>query len=113
MMHEPRISVTMKRKAGIFLHPTSLPSPYGIGDLGSEAYRWIDFLTKHKQHVWQICPLGPVGYGNSPYNCHSSFAGNPLLLSAEKLMEEGLLTQQELADYPRLPETHVDFVRVG
>ncbi len=102
----------MQRKAGIFLHPTSLPSPFGIGDLGKEAYRWIDLLTEYKQTIWQICPLGPVGYGYSPYNCHSSFAGNHLLISPEKLMDDALLTQRDLDGYTTLPENFVDFAHV-
>jgi 4-alpha-glucanotransferase len=102
----------MQRKAGILCHPTSLPSPFGIGDLGKEAYRWVDLLAQYKQSLWQICPLGPVGYGYSPYNCHSSFAGNDLLLSPEKLREDGLLTKKDLEGYPHLTDSRVDFPKV-
>ncbi len=102
----------MQRKAGIFLHPTSLPSPYGIGDLGNEAYAWVDLLSHYKQAIWQICPLGPVGYGYSPYNCHSTFAGNDLLISPDKLKEDGLLTADECAGYPDLPATQVAYEKV-
>ena len=74
------------RSSGILLHPTSLPGPFGIGDLGPEAYRWVDFLAESGQGLWQILPLGPTGYGDSPYQCFSAFAGNPLLISPEKLV---------------------------
>ncbi len=79
------------RKAGILLHPTSLPSKEGIGTLGNEAYRFIDFLSKSKQKLWQIFPLGPTGYGDSPYQCFSAFAGNPYLIDLETLVNEGYL----------------------
>ena len=69
------------RASGILLHPTSFPGPDGIGDLGPEAYRWIDFLKGSGCQMWQILPLGPTGYGDSPYQCFSAFAGNPLLVS--------------------------------
>ena len=75
------------RQGGILLHPTSLPGPFGIGDLGPELYRFIDFLHSNRQQLWQILPLGPTGYGNSPYQLFSSFAGNPLLISPEKLID--------------------------
>ncbi|MBO6210553.1 MAG: 4-alpha-glucanotransferase, partial [Schwartzia sp.] len=84
------------RTAGVLLHPTSLPSPWGVGDLGETAERFIDFLQKAGQHVWQILPLGPVGPGNSPYQPPSAFAGNPLLISPEKLAEDGWLTDVDL-----------------
>ena len=77
--------MTSSRSSGILIHPTSLPGRFGIGDLGSEAYRFADFLADAKQRLWQLLPLGPIGYGNSPYQCHSVFAGNPLLLSLETL----------------------------
>lgn len=85
-----------ERSSGILLHPTSLPGKYGIGDLGESAYKFVDFLVECKQKLWQICPLGPTGYGDSPYQCFSAFAGNPLLVSLDKLVEDGLLTQSEL-----------------
>ena len=81
----------LKRASGILLHPTSLPGPYGIGDLGPEAHKFIDFLVAAKQSLWQVLPLGPTGYGDSPYACYSAFAGNTLLVSPEKLITEGLL----------------------
>ena len=67
-----------KRLSGILLHPTSFPSPYGIGDLGEAAYEFVDFLTEAGQHLWQILPLTPTGYGDSPYQSFSAFAGQPL-----------------------------------
>ncbi|WP_066900002.1 4-alpha-glucanotransferase [Streptobacillus notomytis] len=79
------------RKAGILLHPTSFSGKEGIGTLGSEAYRFIDFLKKSKQKLWQIFPLGPTGYGDSPYQCFSAFAGNPYLIDLETLVKEGYL----------------------
>lgn len=99
----------MERSAGVFLHPTSLPSPFGIGDLGESAYRWVDLLSAHHQQWWQMCPLGPTGYGDSPYQCLSTFAGNTLLISPQKLCDAGLLTAAELAAFPRLPVDKVDF----
>ncbi len=79
-----------------FLHPSSLPGKYGIGDLGNDAYRFIDFLVEAGQTLWQVFPLGPTGYGDSPYQCFSAFAGNPLLISPDKLKEDGLLSDDEL-----------------
>ena len=70
-----------ERSSGILLHPTSLPGPFGIGDLGDEAYKFIDFLEASGQKLWQIMPLGPTGFGNSPYSSFSAFAGNTLLLT--------------------------------
>lgn len=99
----------MNRASGLFLHPTSMPSKYGIGDLGNSAYAWIDMLVQMKQSFWQLCPLGPTGYGDSPYQSFSSFAGNTLLISPDLLKDQGLLTQDELDDYPQLPATAVDF----
>ena len=81
----------VKRLSGILVHPTSFPGPYGIGDLGPEAYRFIDFLVASGQSLWQVLPLGPTGYGDSPYACYSAFAGNTLLVSPEQLIKEGLL----------------------
>jgi 4-alpha-glucanotransferase len=87
-----------RRSAGILLHPVSLPGPYGIGDLGPEAYHWVDRLARAKQSWWQILPLGPTGFGDSPYSCFSAFAGNPLLISPERLVEDGLLQPDEIRD---------------
>jgi 4-alpha-glucanotransferase len=98
-----------KRSSGILLHPTSLPGPDGIGDLGPEAYRWIDFLADTGCHLWQILPLGPTGYGDSPYQCFSAFAGNPNLISPALLLEDQLLTRKDLADRPEFPVNTIDF----
>jgi len=98
-----------ERASGILLHPTSFPGPDGIGDLGSEAYRWIDFLKASGCQMWQILPLGPTGYGDSPYQCFSAFAGNPFLVSPLLLIEEGLLEITDLADRPSFPTECVDF----
>ncbi len=100
------------RSSGILLHPTSFPSRFGIGDLGLEAYRFIDFLKESHQQYWQVLPLGPTGYGNSPYMCYSAMAGNPLLVSPEKLLEEGLLTEEDFANLPAFPVEKVDFDQV-
>lgn len=83
----------MARASGILLHPTSLPSPFGIGDLGESAYRFVDFLAEAEQQLWQVLPLGPTGFGDSPYQCFSAFAGNPLLISPTLLAQEGWLPQ--------------------
>ena len=85
------------RSAGILLHPTSLPSPYGIGDLGPSAYAWVDQLAQAQQQWWQILPLGPTGFGDSPYQCFSVFAGNPFLISPDLLRRDGLLNESDLA----------------
>src|ERR1051325_4933098 len=77
--------------SGVLLHPTSFPGPYAIGDLGPGAHAFIDFLVAAGQSLWQVLPLGPTGYGDSPYACYSAFAGNTLLVSPESLVEEGLL----------------------
>lgn len=97
------------RSAGILLHPTSLPGPDGIGDLGPEAYRWVNFLAESGCSLWQILPLGPTGYGDSPYQCFSAFAGNPYLVSPALLLEDGLLSAADLADRPDFPPERVDF----
>ena len=98
-----------ERVAGVLLHPTSLPGPDGIGDLGPQAYRWIDWLASAGCRLWQILPLGPTGYGDSPYQCFSAFAGNPYLVSPELLLKEGLLTDEDLADRPEFPVDRVDY----
>lgn len=97
------------RRSGILLHPSSLPGPYGIGTLGQEAKHWIDFLVSAGQRLWQVMPLGPTGYGDSPYQCFSAFAGNPLLINLEKLVDEGLLYQEDLAGLPEFSARAVDY----
>ncbi len=110
-----RIEQTMSfpRSSGILLHPTSLPGPYGIGELGPEAHRFADFLRDAGQKIWQVLPLGPTGYGDSPYQCFSAFAGNPLLLSLDKLVDRGYLKPSDLEDRPLFPADQVDFNRVS
>ncbi len=100
-----------QRHSGILLHPTSLPSPYGIGDFGSSAYDFIDFLAESGQKLWQMLPLGPTGYGDSPYQTLSAFGGNPMLISPELLVEEGLLDPKEI-DQPIFDQERVEFDRV-
>jgi len=100
------------RSSGVILHPTSLPSPDGIGDLGPEAYRWVNFLHDSGCGLWQILPLGPTGYGDSPYQCFSAFAGNPYLVSAALLLEDGLITRRDLRDRPSFPAHRVDYGEV-
>jgi 4-alpha-glucanotransferase len=97
------------RAAGILLHPTSLPGPYGIGDLGPSAFRFVDWLTSTGCKLWQVLPLGPTGYGDSPYQCFSAFAGNPYLISFDALIEDGLLTADDLAVMPEFNESRVDY----
>jgi 4-alpha-glucanotransferase len=97
------------RAGGILLHPTSLPGRYGIGDVGDEAHRFVDLLADAKQRLWQVLPLGPTGYGDSPYQCFSAFAGNPLLVSPDRLVAHGLLSADDLRDAPSFPEGRVDF----
>jgi len=98
-----------KRVSGVLLHPTSLPGPDGIGDLGPEIFRFIDFLSESKSHLWQVLPLGPTGYGDSPYQSFSAFAGNPYMVSPALLLENDLLNRTDLADRPDFPAHTVDF----
>ncbi len=97
------------RCSGILLHLTSLPGRFGIGDLGSSAHEFADFLHAAGQKLWQVLPLNPTGYADSPYQCFSAFAGNPMLLSLESLRNRGLLRESELAEAPRFPEDFVDY----
>lgn len=97
-----------RRSGGILLHPTSFPGPYGIGEIGDNAYRFIEFLDRAGQRLWQILPLSPTGYGDSPYSSFSAFAGNPLMISLDHLAREGLISEEELAP-PGFPEDSVDF----
>src|SRR5688572_30403948 len=100
-----------RRASGILLHPTSLPGRFGIGDLGPAAFEFVDLLASGGQRLWQVLPLGPTGYGDSPYQCLSAFAGNPLLISLERLITDGLLTETE-ARTQELPFGPVDFPTV-
>jgi 4-alpha-glucanotransferase len=101
-----------KRSSGILLHLTSLPGEEGIGTMGKNAYEWIDFLHETKQHLWQILPLGPVNTGNCPYQSFSAFAGNPLLIDLHLLLEDGLLSQNDLAGIPRFDIRQTEFMKV-
>ncbi len=87
---------TFERAAGVLLHPTSLPGPHGVGVLGSDAHRWIDYLAAAGQRLWQVLPLGPTGYGDSPYQSFSTFAGNPYLIDLSRLVEDGWLDARGL-----------------
>ncbi|MGA2175433.1 MAG: 4-alpha-glucanotransferase [Verrucomicrobiota bacterium] len=97
------------RTSGVLMHVTSLPSPYGIGDVGPAAFAWVDRLHDAGQGWWQALPLGPTGYGNSPYSCLSSFAGNALLVSPDLLIEDGLLSPRDCAIGGGLPKRAVEF----
>ena len=97
------------RQSGILLHPTSLPGPYGIGELGPEAYKFADFLHATGQHLWQVLPIGPTGYADSPYQCLSTFAGNTLLISFDLLAQDGLLSRSRLERFPKFDNGPVDF----
>src|SRR5256714_1449650 len=101
-----------KRSSGILLHPTSLPGRFGVGDLGPEAYEFVDWLAAAGQTFWQIMPLGPTGYGDSPYSSFSAFAGNTNLVSPELLVESGLLAESDIQNSPDLPAERVDYGKV-
>src|SRR5260221_6687912 len=96
--------MTFSRASGILVHPTSFPGRYGIGDLGAGARQVVDFLADSKQKLWQVLPLGPTGYADSPYASFSAFAGNHLLLAPERLAEHGWLDARELARSTDWPE---------
>ncbi len=104
--------MSFPRSSGILLHPTSLPGRFGVGDLGEAAYAFIDFLAASGQTLWQVLPLGPTGYGDSPYQCFSAFAGNTLLISPERLVGEGLLAPEDIRNAPAFPVERVEFGRV-
>ena len=97
------------RESGVLLHPTSLPGRYGMGELGPHAYRFAEVLQEMGQRLWQVLPLGPTGYGDSPYQSFSTFAGNTLLISFEPLIEEGLLSRKRLSRFPQFPNDAVNF----
>ena len=98
-----------RRVAGLLLHPTSLPGRFGIGDLGPGTDAFLDWLAEAGQGLWQVLPLGPSAFGNSPYGCLSAFAGNPLLISPERLVADGLLSEADLSDAPAASPDEVDF----
>ncbi len=97
------------RSSGVLLHPTSLPGRYGMGDLGEWAFRFVELLASNYQHIWQVLPLGPTSYGDSPYQCLSSFAGNPLLISLDELVKLGWLNIEDVADVPNFPLNRIDY----
>ena len=101
-----------KRSSGILLHPTSLAGEYGIGDIGPAARDWLDLLAESGCSLWQVLPLGPTGYGDSPYQCFSAFAGNPYLISPQDLLEKDLLHPDDLKDTPPFPIDKVDYSKV-
>ncbi len=92
--------MNQERLSGVLLHVTSLPSYGGIGDFGPAAYGFVDFLAASKQRLWQVLPLSPTGYGSSPYSALSAFAGNPLLISLERLVEDGWIAEERIAGLP-------------
>lgn len=104
--------MTFPRRSGVLLHPTSLPGRFGIGDLGDAAYRFVDFLAAAGQSYWQVLPMSPTGYGDSPYQGLSVFAGNPMLISPDKLAAAGHLAADEPDNVPDFPAQRVDFGRV-
>jgi len=101
--------VKLERSAGLLLHPTSLPGRFGIGEINETAYRWVDTLVSAHQTVWQVLPLGPTGYGDSPYQTFSAFAGNPLLIDLARLAHEGYVAHEALEQAPVFPEERVEF----
>ncbi len=99
----------LTRSSGILLHPTSLPGPYGVGDLGPEAHRWVETIAGTGTGLWQVLPLGPTGYGDSPYQCFSAFAGNPNLVAPDVLASEGLVTVPEIDAVRAAADGPVDY----
>ena len=97
------------RLSGVLVHPTSFPSPYGIGDLGQGAYDFIDFLKASGQSLWQVLPLGPTGFGDSPYQSFSAFAGQSLLISPDDLVDLELITKDDLYPIPEFDAAKVDY----
>src|SRR5438445_13012620 len=100
------------RASGILLHPTSLPGRFGIGDFGDAARVFVDFLVRAGQTYWQVLPLDPTGWGNSPYSAFSAFAGNTLLISPGGMVADGLLSSEHLENAPNFPEAQVDYGKV-
>ena len=105
--------MSFPRSSGILLHPTSLPGPFGIGDLGPAAYEFADFLAGGGQSIWQMLPLGPTGYGDSPYQCFSAFAGNPALISPVRLVDLGWLHTKDVDDLPQFSAEQVEYEQVN
>src|SRR6476659_1404140 len=113
MAHTSDAYAMKDRDAGVLLHPTSLPGPYGIGDLGDELIAFLDWAASAGMSLWQTLPLNPPGYGNSPYGCLSSFAGNPLLISPQRLLQDGLLPPHAVHHVPQFADDRVEFDRVA
>ncbi len=105
--------MSFPRSSGVLLHPTCFPSRFGVGDLGAAAYEFIDFLATSRQTLWQILPLGTPGYGNSPYLAYSAMAGNPLLISPDRLADQGLLNEDDFRSQPEFPLDRADFERAS
>lgn len=105
----PLFNWLKKRNGGILLHPTAFPSEQGIGTLGESAFRFVDFLAECRLGLWQVCPLGPTGFGDSPYQCFSSFAGNPFLVDFERVAEAGLISADDWAALRSFPRDTIDF----
>ena len=114
----------MARSAGILLSITSLPSPYGIGTIGKEARKFADFLKEAGQTIWQILPVGPTSYGDSPYQSFSTYAGNPYLIDLDTLCDEGLVTKEQLdsfdwgsndaeVDYEKIYNSRFEVLRIA
>lgn len=112
-MHKTTHDSSTSRSAGVLLHPTSLPGVYGIGDVGNHLLSFLDWAANAGLTVWQVLPLNPPGYGYSPYGCLSSFAGNPLLISPERLLHESLLEPPDVANLPQFPDDRVEYDRVA
>ncbi len=102
----------LERSSGILFHPTSLPGKFGIGDLGPEAFKWVNFLSETGCSIWQVLPLGPTGFANSPYQCFSAMAGNPLLISLDLLIQNELLAPEDFRNLPDFPDERVDFEKL-
>src|SRR4030042_2496841 len=101
-----------KRSSGILMHPSSFPGKFGIGDFGPQAYSFIDFLAKSEIGWWEVLALGPTGYGDSPYQSFSTFAGNPYLISPNLLLSENLLSEEDLGVLPKFSAKRVDYEAV-
>ena len=99
----------MDRLAGVILHPSSFPSDHGIGNFSESAYQFIDVIAESGFKLWQMCPLGPTSYGDSPYQCFSAFAGNPYLINWNKLIENGYIEKEDISDLEMLPKDKVDY----
>lgn len=112
-MNQAQPSILLTRCSGVLLHPISFPGRFGIGDLGFEAYHFVDFLVASGQQLWQILPLGPTGFGNSPYMSYSSMAGNPLLISPERLQHDGLLNEHDFDGLPELTSDRINYDHVA